>query len=820
MVPTLSELTGQRAAIGRVLELQSLSRKECVLISGPGGSGVSWALDQIGIEWERNGGVALKATGTAVTPKRPFLPWLTIASPARNSLARWDIMKGSATEASKAIPVVGGAAGYVVGEVLNYRRKKLAHQAQMLGEKEQDLMFVIEATAHGKRLLLLIDQLSNWDDESWALLELIVSPVLHDLYPTLANILILAGANEEILPRCRVMMEKLPVSEFKLNRLQRGHLPTAMKIFSFPLLGDQEQNVLYEATGGRLDLLHDFASFAQDFGNLGPAAEKNVLYGRMIERRLRAIKGNINALEELLSAASFLGNSFSLEEIGCLTGSPLGDIQAVIRQAEEEKLLAAVGGNLSFPSSAMQRYFLSSRIENPAKYHSKFSECLRRMRPGDYEARCQHLLLAGQHDDALACYCLAFLDARRRRKNLSDPGPLRELPAYEEYKEYLDLMTAAYREHDRDALNEGLAIIESIEAFLSDPLIAERDYLEAQIRMKSHRIADLERVVALLQRWLGLKEVEPEIWSRIAQTLMVALSETSHYEEARQLEEDLTKYYGSRRRLDPWALYGLNCLRRQSECLHHLVPSRNRLENALAYFGPTATGILPRHPLQYYYTLTNLVANLIASGSFPEATVRSAELERLLQNHPSFDWPSLEVAANNTVLAGYLAGILPLTQAIELMRKLDDGRTAIGDRILIQNNLAVLFAHDGQSNEAKQILVSAREQLGGKADSDSYHRYFIANNLAGLLAISGDIDSSLKIFDAAGSDLHQLFPAVRETLLRRHSMMFEALKAAATVGMVKFDRFLKDHHPPQVGPQWEFYGRGFLFTDIQFWTSD
>jgi len=820
MIAALSEITGQQQAIERVLKLKASFRKQCALLSGPGGSGVSWALNQIGMEWERRDGIALKATGAAISPKKPLLPWLTIASPVRSTLARSDILKSGAKEASKAIPLVGDAASYLVGEVLNYRKRKLARQTQMLGEKEQDLLFVIEAAANGKRLLLLLDQIANWDEESLALLELVVSPVLQDFYPSLANALIVVGTDEDMLPRCRSMMDKLPVSECKLKRLERKQLPAALKAFEFPMLGEQEQDLLYEATGGRLDLLHDFATFSRERGSWGRSSDRSAIYGQMVERRLRAIRGDLNAMESVLSAASFLGGTFSIEEIGCLTGFPIEDVQTTIRQAEEEKFLETTGGYLSFPSSALQQYFLSSRIANPSKYHAKFAECLRRMRAGEYEARFQHLLLAGQTDEALICYCLAFLDARRRRKPPVDPRTLQNTPFYEEYKSYLNLMQAAYREHDRDALAEGLAIVESIESFLSDPLIAERDYLEAQIRMKSHRLSDLERVVVLLRRWTSLKEPEPEIWSRLMQTLMVALSETNHYEEAAQLEESLTKYYGSRRRLDPWALYGLNCLRRQSECLHHLAPSRNRLENALAFFGPTSPGSLPRHPLQYYYTLTNLVANQIVSGMFAEASARSVELKQLLQNHSSFEFPNLEVAANNTVLATYLAGILPLSESIALIRELDDGKVEVGDRILIQNNLAVLLARAGESVEPTNILLAARKSLGGKTESDSYHRYFVTNNLAALLALSGNVDSSLELLGEVEGDLHLFYPAVRETLLRRHSMMFEALKAAPAIGIEKFDQFLSDHHPAQVGPQWAFYGRGFLFSDIQFWTSD
>ena len=733
----LDEVTGQRAVIAQALKQQQLSRKECLIVSGPGGCGVSWTLNQIGIEWERRGGIALKATGADVTPPRTLLPWLTMASPARSTLARWEVLKESAAEASKAIPVVGEAAGYLVGEALNYRRKKLARQTQMLGEKEQDLLFVIETAAQGKRLLLLIDQLSNWDDESWSLLELIVSPLLHDFYPSLTNVLILMGANEEILPRCRVLVEKLPLLECRLERLQREHLSAALETFAFPPLGDQEMNLLYEATGARLDLLHDFGSLCSDFGATRLNGE-NDLYGRMIERRLRALKGNVAALDGLLTAASFLGNSFSAEEACCLTGYATDELQAILRLAEEERLLGIAGGYVSFPSVAMQQYFRSSRIGDPGKYHRKFAECLRRLRPGDYETRCQHLLLSGETNNALVCHCLASLDAHRHRRAPPEPNQLRVASEWGEFASYLESMLAAYAAHDRDAIEEALLILESIEAFLPDALIAERDYLEAQIRLKSHCISNFERAVTVLKRWISLQEAEPEIWSRIAQTLIVALAETDRYQEASQLEEALTKYYGARRTLDPWALYGLNCLRRRSECLHHLVPARNRLQNALAYFGPTTVGTLPRHPLQYYYTLTNLVSNLIANGSFAEATVRGAELKALVQGHVSFHWPSLEVAANNSVLAGYLAGVLSLPAATDLMRQMEECLDGIGDQILINNNLAVLLIHGGELAQAQQILAVAQRQLVEMADSDAYHRYFVTNNLAGLFALAGN----------------------------------------------------------------------------------
>ena len=728
-------------------------------------------------------------------------------------------MKGGAAEVSKAIPVVGDAASYLVNEFLNHRRKKLARETQVLDEKEQDLLFVIESAAKGKRLMIAVDQLGCWDDESWGLLEMILSPLLHDSYPSLANVLIVLGAATEQLSRVRLLTDQLPLTEVTLRRLERSDLASAMPVFGIGQLHDPELDLLLEAMGGRLDLLRDIGSLSPDSPSEAWTGTGNAIYGRIIERRLRSLQGNLAALEGLLAAASFLGKSFSREEAGCLAGYGHDELDAALQLAEGERLLGLSNRAISFPSDAMQQYFRASRIANASKYHAKFADCLRRLRPGEYETRRLHLLMGGQSYESSICRCLGVLDARRRRKRV-DSASVPADPEAQTFSSYLDSMLAAYSALERDALEEGLAILQSIESLVPDPLIAERDYLEAQFRLKSLQVSEFERAVVILKRWLPLQEVEPEIWSRVAQTLVVALAETNRYEEAGFLEEALTKYYANRKNLDPWALYSLNCLRRRSECLHQLVPARNRLQSALAYFGPAQIGTVARHPLQYYCTLTNLVSNLIASGLFAEATVRGAELQSLIQAGPSHPWPSLEIAANNAVLAAYLAGQLDLQSAVKLMQQIDQHRDGLGDRLLVRNNRAVLLIHAGDIAQGRSILEAIWSELRAAATADAYHRYLVANNLGGLLATEGNSSEAIAMLSDAAAGLNRFTPGLRGVFLRRHALMAEALAAAPTLSAMEYDAFLHKHHSPQVGPQWAFYGRGFLFSDIQFWAAE
>jgi hypothetical protein len=55
---------------------------------------------------------------------------------------------------------------------------------------------------------------------------------------------------------------------------------------------------------------------------------------------------------------------------------------------------------------------------------------------------------------------------------------------------------------------------------------------------------------------------------------------------------------------------------------------------------------------------------------------------------------------------------------------------------------------------------------------------------------------------------------------RRQELIRDAIKEAPALSAEEFDAFLLQEHGLQIGPQWAFYGRGFLLTDIQFWSAD
>ena len=816
---TLSQINGQQAATDRILGDREV-RKEVFVVVGPLGSGVTWTLNNCGLRWESEGGAALEAKGESFASERRLFPWLTMALPGAKRQARIEVLKSTLAQGGRAVPVLGAVTSYLVEEVLNHQKHRLAREALMLTEQEQDLLFVIQTTAQDKQLLLTIDQPEIWDDASWSLLGLILSNKLDELYPALADALIVIGVTNEVPDRLAPLLTRVPVTELQIRLLNLDEISIALSTFGFPAVNQRYEKILYDLTNGRLDLLSDVShQFQQsDLGNLSTGWSD--YYSGLVRRRILGLREQVKEIEDTLTAAAIIGESFSFMDIACLTGSARDALATTLELASKEHLISSAGDTARFCSTELHRYFHRAGQEEHSRYHSKFAECIRLMRPGDYGHRAQHLLLAGGTEDALTCYAQAALAARREYRSPSDPGDFVTATGWADVRRFLDRMRLAADAYDDQRIAEGLEIVDGIEAFLPEVLIAERDYLRAVLLLALPSIRSYDQARLLLERWVKLADRETELWARMAQSLIVAQAQTDHIDEARRLEAQLTANYWERRQIDPWALHALNVLRRRSECLHSLPTATQRLESAIAYFGPATTDSVPRHPIQYYYTLTNLIGNQLAGARFDQALTSALLLEELISRNPSLPWPGPEVAANNAILARYLAGDLEVSTARELLLKVTTNSNEAGDRILLQNNCAVLSIHAGELSEAKATLELSRLSLLESQEPDQYHEYFVNNNLAALLALNGEIEQAQHLMDICNEAAKHFYPAISATILRRQELIDEALNEASNLSVQELDTYLIRKHGMQVGPQWSFYGRVFLLSDIQYWSAD
>ena len=272
-------------------------------------------------------------------------------------LARLEVLKETVSQGSKSIPFIGSVASYLVQEVLNYRKRSLARRTSFLTTQEQDILYVIQRCANQDRLMLIIDHLEDWDEDSWNLLKLILSDKLDELYPALASLVIVVGGNKTITSRLDSISTNLPRKDLSIRLLNQDEMPAALQIFNFPAMNSEDRERLYKITNSRLDLLSDVSKFFSKTGLRALSSGWSDFYGNLIERRIEELKTQIDNSEYVLKAAAIVGETFTFTDIACLTNSGIDLITKTLTLATEEQLVSAAGTVVQFDSSELHQYF-------------------------------------------------------------------------------------------------------------------------------------------------------------------------------------------------------------------------------------------------------------------------------------------------------------------------------------------------------------------------------------------------------------------------------------------------------------------------------
>lgn len=810
MAGPLEQAIGQHAAIDAVLHARTEPGRRLIILEGPRGSGTSHALGVAAAQWEQQGGASFTARGEDYAKARTLFPWLSLAAPGAREMSRSEAARGVAVAGGESIPGVGPVSAKLLDEVLNRRKVTAAREAIILSDLEQYVLYVLSTTARERRVLLCLDHLTDWDEASRQLLSLILDGRLDITYPSLRDCIIAAPEDRQL----RASLQGTTIQRVVLRRPSRDELPAALAALGARTIPPAEDiDRVYEATAGRMDLLRDVVTHLKPVERFAPDWD----IPSMIKRRILEAP-DPEAVERALKATAIAGGSTTWNELQCMLGKDKAELAKTIEMASTLKLIDLDDLNLRLIGPLVRDHL--QKTPDAREYHARLSKCLAVLRPREYAHRSLHARLAGDDEAALTCWALDVLSAGRERRPAPSSTGVETAREYATYESYLRELRTAARALDQHDTRRVLDVLGRLDDFMATSLRAERDYLRVQAYLMSHRIQDFQSAEELAERWRLLRDTDGEIWSRLMQSLLIAKIELGRLDEARALERDLATYYWARREMDPWALHALNALRRKTDPLHELPSSRSRLEAAVAFFGPATNAGPPRHAIEYYFGLTNLIGNLLSGGDFEEASRRANQLERLVREREDIAWPRVEVALADLVLVDYLNERSTALECAARMERLISQTSDVGNRFLMEATLGTLLAKSGKLDASERVLRGSVRRLGDEADSDAYHRYFLENNLAALLLVTGRKDEALATFERIGELPSRLYPVARRILTRRDELLKEILPSVGDASAESFDTLLRTRFPPQIGPEWRFYGRGFLLTDIQFWSSD
>lgn len=831
----LSEILGQNTVINSVLGIfkGNANGMEIVLLEGDSGTGKSHIAENIIARWGEEGekNEVLLLQGDLLQVERPLYPFNTgLIRQIANFEKKKSVKKG-ASEMLKGIPFAGDFASFLLERIADSKTNTNLSKLGFLQKEEYELLLALNSFYRNSRLLLIADNLHWWDQEAVSFLNALLSKELSDSFPFLKSIKVLA-----IMTADQVCIAKTEIDElksesnpiiYKTKKITNDEFKAVLNFFGIVNLGKKNEDLIFNLSGGHLEILKTLFQYTspQDLNLLNESLINQISLGeqsfleKVFSLRLKHLGAESEQIVSLLEYASVIGLNFNFEEISCLTKENEETLTGIIRKAREAHFIDGDEMKNSFSHEIIREFFWCRIQSKKSEYFKKFAGCLAQLRPGSYFQRAGLLLEAGLVKESLISYLLGYF------KNIHDGisiPPLAKTRIEEfcklyGFEDYYSLMKSAYSNFMEGNYKKSRYLISQIEDIYPDILLAEKYYLLSLCLAKTLDRNDLIESKNCLLSWDSIKSKESELWVRIMLTLMSRYAHLGEYHEASSVERRIMMLLAERIPFDPFAEYGLNILRRKASILHIGEIACKRTLLSLSYFGETDGWFNARFPIQYYMTLANHSGNLIVSGQFESAYHYAQQAILFKDNFSEIAFPRIEIPFNNLMVAGFLSNQLSSDKVIEIYDALFLTLENVEHRVLLQNNYFVFKALNNSLAESLNLCESLNNHLVSTTRNDSYYQYFVGINRAVLYFLNGDKGGASKIIN----DLTLLIPQIpdKDYLQRRHEIIQRLIRDSNVADPIKWNGYLLDMFPQEIGPGWEFFGRGFLLSDMQFWSD-
>lgn len=826
----LWELLGYDAVAAGIAEAMNEGDGLC-LIEGPPGVGKSWLAKGIGALWEEGGGATVIVEGDPLRSDVSLYPF----SFAMAGLAKgWRDIVPAAANVARAGEVLLGTAGLLTTTVelmAGIRRERRGSRAVLLDDQEQQVLHELARLARKQPLLLLADNLHWWDEASLLFLTQLRAPQMIEAFPFLSELRVLAIETPEPHqvtahpePHAAVLRSGA-TRRFSLPRVPEDRFPAVLAALGAGEVPAQRvSDVVFALSGGHLALVSRCAQRLAngDADAFLAAADTDEFITRILTERLESLGQEGRAAVQLLEIAAALGLRFNTQELVCASDLEAPDTRRLLRACRDERLLESSRDSYVFVHELYRRHLLEQAISDRVAIHERLADCLRRLRPGEYELRCANAIAAERPDLAGALAVHAGLLREREGGAWTDsPATIQAAIQRADLEEAMEGLACARRHAACYEVDECFALLDSLRSDIPRSLMAEAEYLRAMGLMSTRSEDDRAAGRAILDGWHGYEQEEPELGTRMCLLRIFGYSRTANKDRGRTLEVDLKRFLIDRAAYDPSATDALYTLDRSSASLYETDVALIRTDKAVKFHRPTASDDIPRRPVEYYRSLNNYCAELISNAEYEMAVTAHGELEALIGRYAPGTFPRLDFPAMNGLLARYRAGQVTPVEAVRRQEEIVEEFAPASDPFYAENGLGVYLALAGRYDESIALFDRIDETLHRTREApDPSMTYMIRANRCVTRFLAGDT--------AGGSDeWAELTPVVdaitymlRRYLVRRHELLSPFLRDGGTAPAEEFDLCVIEAHPDEFGKLWNNYGRALRVAAVEFWREN
>ena len=826
----------QQMIINEVISL-ILSGKEKTnffLIRGPSGSGKSFIIEGIINYWQglESGNNSLLLFGDVGHAERNYFPFIDAMEQLRKRKLG-DIVLKSGSELAKGIPFAGDLVSYLIDTISGSKSVAKQDSVRYLNEIEQLLLIEIDRHVTLGKTIIVADNIHWWDEASLSLLYLIIDGKLNEEFPNFKQLQIICIFTDDqkiISPKGvdKILSDERFVN-FSTRLVSEKNYLTTLQLFGFQgFINKEIVHLLYSITSGHLLLIKQLAVYLSDPPNKRNVEEsitnfseeewKNDFMEDLFAFRLRVLGIQQSQVIKILEYAAIIGLSFKSEELLCISREDEIVLSKIIDEAKASSLITGDFRNTNFAHDIIRNFFLVRLKEKRFAYNKQFSECLRILRPSDYYTRATHLFESGNVGDSVVLYMLGHFKSLR---DGSSPSPvvvnrIELLSNQYNLKEVYHSMIKAYNLFFESDFTQAVIILRNIEDVYSKKLSAEKYYLLALCLSRPMENQFFNEAIECLNGWDEFKIEESEIWLRIQSTKLVMHCHLYEFDKARMVEKETMLFLAERAKFDDTSSDNINIIRRKSGSLHITEIAVQRSGKSVEYFSETTNGVL-KNPIQFYMATNNYAGNLLVSGEFRESFKKAKEAIDVLATHKNFLFPKAYIPANNYIISGLLSNNFTIESSLEMYTSIIEKMDGQADRLLLKNNIAVTHCLCNQLNVAYSILEEMHETIVKTRDLDHYYYYYITSNFACVIYLLGDKEKARSLW----TSLIDKIPKIPEIdyLFRRHELIADSFLLLEISDPLEWQEHLIKKYPFELGKSWAFFAKGFLYSDIQFWSE-
>jgi hypothetical protein len=799
-------------------------------LTGPPGSGKTWTATRVASLWEQEGGAVLYAEGddaTASRPLNPFLLAITDQSPRWGRLIR-NSARGTIGLAEKVIgsPGAGGSLFDLLATAID---QKFERATRPLSGIEREILRDLRRLAKRQPVLLVADNAHWWDTGSIAFLTVLRSKALRESVPELARVNVLlvdtlehqAAVDDHAYRR---LIGSALQPHFELELVPRELFETALRTLGLSKSLDRDVlDVLFLATGAHLKLCEQLVALieAGDPDEVRALLHADIL-GATLSARLEALGKDGVEVSGLLSAASLLGLQFNLRHLACLLSLPLGQVIRMLHNAAAVELVQLNSDSAAFAHDLLRTHFLKyGTDEERGQRLLRLAECLKLLKPGEYEFRARLLIDAGEPDYGRE---LAALGAVQR---IRDGAPSTQVEAelgslfagdgelLQFAREIAQLYQLLAQGKYKEALN--LAIVPCPTE--TELMAAERAYLAALCWLEQQTNEGFSESRSILRDWRAKLREEPELWIRFGLLLQQALVLSGDFDAARALERELHIELSKRTGFDSDATTILQIQNRRAAGVNSAEIAEIRIQKAVAYFYMRDQRNQIRHPIELYKALTNHTAILIMLGRDEAAVTAAVQAEQLIMENPETSFPRKDVLAHNLTLAAFRAGRSDIDESIARQQQVVVSVDGVSDNFIQRCSLASLKLLADDVEGALALTAILEKEIETEAIAESYLLYYASTLREAIAVRQGDWSAaanSIEVTESILAEVHWISaPYVRK---RHHLMRTLIAERPSNLGFGReLDLALFARAPREVGVCWSHFGRLVLMSDLAFW---